>query len=454
MSSRLKIAIIGSGPSGFYAAEALLNSDFPIDVHLFDRLPTPFGLVRSGVAPDHPKLKKVITVFEKIAANPAFRFFGNVHVGSDISVESLKKSHHAIIFAIGAETDRALNIPGEQLTGSHTATEFVGWYNGHPAHQHHNFDLSHEKCVIIGQGNVTADVCRILAKNVDELATSDITQDAIDALSKSNIREIHIVGRRGPAQTKFSNKELRELSELEGCEIIIDPIDLQLNQESEVELADKTNKSNILNVKFFRQLSNDKLEGKSKQCYFHFLKSPTEILGNKSVEGIELTINTLSGEPFCQVANASPKSVNLECGLVFRSVGYRGVSLSGVPFDEKKAVIPNIEGRVISEAGHPLDGLYATGWIKRGPSGIIGTNRADSVETVKSLLTDLPELITKKDILIDVDILLREKNPKECKVISYSDWSKIDRLEVERGLSKQKPREKITKIAELLEAAK
>lgn len=453
MSSRLKIAIIGSGPSGFYAAEALLKSSFPIDVDMFDRLPTPFGLVRSGVAPDHPKLKQVIKVFEKIAANPAFQFFGNIHIGNDISVESLKKSYHAIIFAIGAETDRALDIPGENLKGSYTATEFVGWYNGHPAHQHHQFDLSHEKCVIIGQGNVTADVCRILAKDVDELAKTDITQNAIDVLSKSKIKEIHIVGRRGPAQTKFSNKELRELSELERCEIVIDPVDLQLNQESEQELADKSNKNSVLNIKLFHQLSINKVKEKNKQCYFHFLKSPIEILGDKAVTGLKLAQNKLSGQPFNQIANVSEHNENLECGLVFRSVGYKGVSLPGVPFDKKKAIIPNINGRVVNEDEQHLDGLYVTGWIKRGPSGIIGTNRADSIETVSSLLDDLPALIIKKDSLTDVELSLREIKEKGGHIISYADWSKIDKLEVQKGFSKEKPREKITNISELLQVA-
>ena len=452
MSSRLKVAIIGSGPSGFYAAEALLKSDFPIDVHMFDRLPTPFGLVRSGVAPDHPKLKQVVKIFEKIAENPNFEFFGNVKVGSDVSIESLNKYYHSVVFAIGAETDRSLNIPGESLPGSHTATEFVGWYNGHPAHQHHQFDLSHEKCVIIGQGNVTADVCRILAKDITELEKTDITQNAIDVLSKSKIKEIHIVGRRGPAQTKFSNKELRELSELKGCKIIIDPVDLELNEESEVELTDKVNKDNILNVNLFRKLTTDAVRTDShKACHFHFLKSPTEILGDTEVTGIKLTKNKLSGKAFCQAAEALEESENLNCGLIFRSVGYKGVSLPGVPFDQQKAIIPNQSGRVISDGTH-LSGLYATGWIKRGPSGIIGTNRADSIETVNALLADLPELM-KKEVIPEMDILFKEIVNKTSNIISYSDWLNIDQLEIKKGLLKQKPREKITKISELLEVA-
>ena len=236
----LLVAIVGSGPSGFYAAEALIKSEVVAKVDIIERLPTPYGLVRSGVAPDHPKLKTAINLYKKIADDPNFNLIANVTIGKDLSVEELCESHHAVILTYGAETDRKLGIPGEDLKGSHTATEFVGWYNGHPDYRELEFDLSQDVAVIIGQGNVAADVSRILSKTVDELKHTDIAQHALDVLAESKLKEIHVIGRRGPAQAKFTPKELREFGELSDCNPIILEEDLQLNIESEKELEDKT----------------------------------------------------------------------------------------------------------------------------------------------------------------------------------------------------------------------
>ena len=256
----IHVAIVGAGPSGFYAAEALLRSGLPARVDMIERLPTPFGLVRSGVAPDHPKLKEAILVYDRIARAPGFNFLGNVSVGRDVSVAELRATHHAVVFACGAETDRRMGIPGEDLSGSYTATEFVGWFNGHPDYRDRTFDLSQEAVAIVGQGNVAADVCRILAKPVAQLRTTDIADHALNALAESRVKEIHVIGRRGPVQAKFTTKELRELGEIVDCATLVDPADLALNAESEAELAHRSNVSGPGNLSLFRAFASRKAE--------------------------------------------------------------------------------------------------------------------------------------------------------------------------------------------------
>lgn len=446
----LQVAIVGSGPSGFYATEALIRSDVSVAINMFERLPNPYGLVRSGVAPDHPKLKQAIQVYAKIAESPAFNFMGNVSVGKDITVDELTGTHHAVIFTCGAETDRKLGIPGEALTGSYTATEFVGWYNGHPDYREREFDLSHETAVIIGQGNVAADVSRILAKTVAELQHTDIAQHALDVLAGSKIREIYVIGRRGPAQAKFTSKELKEFGELQDCNPVIDPEELCLNPESEAELMEKSNAGSKKIYDLFQQYAAlPKDPAKGKNCHFTFLKSPVEICGEGSVEKIVLERNRLSGEPFQQSARSSGEKFELETGIVFRSIGYRGVAMPGVPFDERSGVLPNEAGRIVDSEGQIIPQLYCAGWIKRGPTGIIGTNRADSVATVESLLEDLDSLTSSEEKRGAAGIypLLEERN---VRYLSFADWKRIDQSEIERGESKGKPREKYTRIEEML----
>lgn len=445
----LRVAIVGSGPSGFYAAEALLRSDLEVRVDLFERLPAPFGLVRNGVAPDHPKLKEPILVYQKIAEAPELNLIANVTVGRDLSIEELRNSHHAVIFTCGAETDRRLGIPGEDLPGSHTATAFVGWYNGHPDYRDWHFDLSHPIAVIVGQGNVAADVCRVLAKTVDELKHTDITEHALDALAESHVREIHIIGRRGPLQAKFTNKELRELGKLENCDALVSESALALNPESEQELEDRRSRASTKNLEIFRGFIGAE-SGKPRKCHFHFLQSPVELLGEERLEAVVLGQNRLSGAPFEQQAEDTGERSSLECGLLFRSIGYRGVPIQGVPFDPRRGVIPNREGRVVGEHGKSLPGLYVSGWIKRGPSGIIGTNRADSVETVKSLLADVAQLdATPRPGAKALYPLLSERQVRH---LDYASWQRIDASEVSRGEPKGKPREKFTRVAEMLAA--
>ena len=420
---------------------------------MYERLPVPYGLVRSGVAPDHPKLKQVIQVYAGIAETPGFRFFGNVTIGRDISVQMLQSVYDATIYTCGAESDRRLGIPGEDLPGSHTATEFVGWYNGHPDYRDRVFDLSHETAVIFGQGNVAADVSRILAKTRDELKNTDIAVHALEVLANSRIRNIHVVGRRGPVQAKFTSKELKEFGELEQAVPVVDPAELQLNPASNIELADKNNTGTRKVYELFSEFAggNNNAPGK-RRVYFSFLKGPVEFTGNGRVEKVRLERNVLSGDAFQQSAQGTAEFIEIETGIVFRSIGYRGKPLAGLPFDEKRGLIPNRDGRII-DGDTVLPYQYVAGWIKRGPTGIIGTNRADSVATVASLLSDLQQSGKTRTVNSKIDPL-QLLSTAGIKIVTYQGWQKIDQLEISRGLSVDKPREKFTRVNEILQLLK
>ena len=441
------VAIVGAGPSGFYAAEALLRSDLPVKVDMIERLPTPFGLVRSGVAPDHPKLKQAILVYDRIARTPGFSFFGNVSVGRDVSVSELRATYHAVVFACGAQTDRRLGIPGEDLPSSHTATEFVGWFNGHPDYRDRTFDLGQEAVAIVGQGNVAADVCRILAKSVEELRATDIAEHALDALARSKVREIHIIGRRGPLQAKFTTKELRELGEVAGCATLVDPVELTLNTASQAELADRNNLDGSGNLKLFRAFATRKAALGQRTIWFRFHLSPVALVGEDHVEKMLLIRNHLEGPPFAQVARPTDERIELPCGLVFRSIGYRGVPIPGLPFNDALGTVAHVAGRVLDGTA-TLPGLYVTGWLKRGPTGIIGTNRADSVETIASVLADLPKTYDREKQ--GAEALRPLLEGRGVRVLNYQNWLMVDSAEIERGKPKGKPREKFTRIHEML----
>ncbi len=459
----LKVAIVGAGPSGFYAADALINSELKVEVNLLEKLCAPYGLVRTGVAPDHPLIKKSIEKFAVMAEPKEFNYFGNVNVGKDISVDELKETHHAVIITMGAETDRKLGIPGEDLQGSHTATEFVAWYNGHPEYRDRKFDLSHETAVIIGQGNVAADVARILAKTTDELKCTDISQHALDVLEDSKIKNIYIVGRRGPAQGAMTSKELKEFGDLWDCDTFVDPKDIILNQASKDELADRNGRAAKKIYELFcgyaeekkphkaRQFPWTKPYVKPKKCHIQFLKSPVELKGNKKLDTVVFEKNALSGEPFKQSARGSGELEELKAGLLFRSIGYRGVALEGVPFHDAWGVIPNDKGRVLEDNENKVvvPQLYTAGWIKRGPSGIIGTNKACANETIAELIQDLEKLDDKKNKLGSKKIM-EILNTNKVRYIDFIEWGVIDQQEVENGIPKGKPREKFTYTDEML----
>jgi len=455
----LRVAIIGSGPSGFYAAEHLqkqAKNDLIIEIDMFDKLPTPFGLVRGGVAPDHQKIKSVTKVYERIAQKPGFRFFGNVTFGKDITLPDINAHYHAVIYAVGAQTDRNLGIPGEELPGSHAATEFVGWYNGHPEFREREFDLTQKSAAIIGVGNVAMDVSRILARSTQELMETDIADYAMDALANSNIEEIHIFGRRGPAQAAFTNPEIKELGEMEEADLIITEEEITLDPLSEAYLtSDEADKKDVKNVEIMRELSQRTPEGKPKRIYVHFLASPVEISGSDRVEGIKLVRNELyQNEKGVIRPRATDSFYTVPVGLVFRSVGYRGVALPDVPFYDRWGTIPNEKGRVLTahESGESVTSNYVVGWIKRGPSGIIGTNKPDSVETAQALVEDIENDAINQPANTApeaIDALLSERG---VRVVTFADWQTLDRLEQERGKASGRPRVKFSTIDEMLQA--
>ncbi len=451
----LRVAVVGSGPAGFYAAGALLASEDPrVEVDMIERLPTPWGLVRLGVAPDHPKIKDVSRAFEKIAARPGFRFLGNVELGRDLTPEDLSRLYDAVVYAVGAQTDRHLGIPGEDLHGSWPATAFVAWYNGHPDFQDLSFDLSGSRAVVIGNGNVAVDVARMLALTEEELAPTDTTGEAIDAIVHSGIEEILMLGRRGPVQGAFTTPELIELGELAGTDVVVDPSDLELDEASAAELEAGT-AIQKRNLDVLRGFADRSPTGKPRRLHLRFRVSPVAILGDGRVEAIEIVHNELvpDGRGSVRAVPTDEREV-IPCGVVFRSVGYRGVELPGVPFDPEQATIRNTGGRVLDEHGAPVPGVYCAGWIKRGPTGVIGTNKKDATETVELLLEDaragaLPEA---PDATAEaVDALLAER---EVAVVTYAGWELIDELECGRGAPLGRPRVKLCRWDELLKAAR
>ena len=447
----LRVAVVGSGPAGFYATGQLLAHDPAVEVDLFDRLPTPWGLVRLGVAPDHPKIKSVSRAFEKIAQRPGFRFFGNVEIGRDVTHEELARLYDAVIYTVGSQTDRRMGIPGEDLPGSWPATAFVAWYNAHPDFHDLPFDLSSRRAVVIGNGNVAVDVARMLALTTDELAPTDTADAAIAAILGAGIEEIVVLGRRGPAQAAFTTPELIELTELAGADLIVDPADLELDPWSAAALEADTALARR-NLEVLREAASAPLQGKPKRVVLRFCVSPVEILGDGAVEAIEVVHNELVADEQGRIsAAATERREVIPCGLVLRSVGYRGVAIPGVPFDEGRAAIPNVAGRVVDDAGETIPGIYCAGWIKRGPSGVIGTNKKDATETVELVIEDAAAGLLRRDDTTDIADLLVDRG-----AISVSDagWRAIDAIERARGEDQGRPRVKLGTWSELLEAAR
>jgi ferredoxin--NADP+ reductase len=449
--SPYRVAVVGSGPAGFYAAGSLLAADPPVEVDLFERLPTPWGLVRLGVAPDHPNIKAVSRVFEKTAHRPGFRYLGNVDVGHDLTPEELVELYDAVVYAFGAQADRRMGIPGEDLPGSWPATAFVAWYNGHPDFQDLDFDLSGERAVVVGNGNVAVDVARMLALTPGELGSTDTTDEAIAAITGAGVREIVMLGRRGPVQAAFTTPELLELGELEGADVVVDPADLELDPASEEQLQGDTHA--LRNLEALRAYAERPPAGKPRRLHLRFCVSPVEIVGDGRVEGVRVVRNVLVPDER-GVLRAQPTGEEevIPCGIVFRSVGYRGLPLPGVPFDEGRGTIPNENGRVLDEAGTPVPRVYCTGWIKRGPTGVIGTNKKDATETVAALLDDLAagRLVPRGGTAQAVDALLAERG---VDVVTQERWEAIDALERARGEEEGRPRVKLCRWDELLGAA-
>jgi ferredoxin--NADP+ reductase len=395
---RLNVAVVGSGPAGLYTAEALVKQaallPAPVDVRIdvLDRLPTPYGLVRYGVAPDHKSIKSVANYLRRVLESPGVTFIGGVHFGTDVTREDLLEAYDAVVYATGAMRDRRLGIPGEDLPGSYAATDFVNWYCGHPDVAPDAFSLDAESVAVIGVGNVAVDVARILARDPAELENTDIPEPVMDALRASKVREVHVIGRRGPAQAKFTTKELRELGELGGVHVSTDPAEFELEgydrsgESAALAAADRRVRGNLVAMAGWP--AADTHDGQQRKLRLRFWLRPAEILPSEagSVAGLRLERTRLSADGLFE---GTGEFDTLDAQLVLRSVGYQSVPLPGVPFDTRGFIVPNEGGRVLSESGEPLPGEYVAGWLKRGPTGVIGTNKADAAETVQALLADL-----------------------------------------------------------------
>jgi ferredoxin--NADP+ reductase len=453
-ASPRRAAIVGSGPAGFYAADQLIAAGFQVD--LYDALPTPFGLVRAGVAPDHPKIKNVTKVYEKTAAKGGFRFFGGVTLGRDITRTDLLERYHVVLYAVGTATDNRLGIPGEDLPGSHAATEFVGWYNGHPDFSDHRFDLDGGRAVVIGNGNVAVDVARMLVLEPDEVSATDTADHAIHALAAATVEEVVMLGRRGPAQAAFTNPELRELGELSRADVVIDPADLELDPASAAWLeSEEATPTNRRNVEIMRGFVEEGVKGRSHRVVLRFLSSPVEIVGNERVEGIRVVRNRIEADASGRLrAVPTGEEEVIPCDIVLRSIGYRGLPLGDVPFDERRGLIRNEGGRVTGDDGSPHPGEYAVGWIKRGPSGVIGTNKKDAADTVARIVEDAEAGALNQPARPDADEVAAWVAERAPDAVTWQGWQVIDEHERRAGEPHGRPRVKLVRLADLVAASK
>jgi ferredoxin--NADP+ reductase len=454
----LRVAIVGAGPAGYYAADHLLRQEgLVVELDMIDRLPTPYGLVRAGVAPDHQKIKSVTAAFDKVAAHPRFRFYGGIDFGKDITVRDLRRHYHQILYSTGAQTDRRMGIPGEDLKGSHPATEFVAWYNGHPDYRDCQFDLGQERAAVVGVGNVAIDVARVLCRSAEELAKTDIADHALEALRKSRIKEVYLLGRRGPAQAAFTNPEVKELGELADAEVVALPEEVELDKLSRAAIEASGDRAAMKKVEILKGYARRPPGGeKSKRLIIRFLVSPVELIGSEGgeVTAMRLVRNKLeSTQAGSLQAKPTGEFESLPVGLVFRSVGYRGVPLAGVPFHENWGVILNEQGRVLDpDTKEPVVGEYTAGWIKRGPTGVIGTNKPDAAQTVACMMKDLSAgrvLSPEEPDAAAAERMFRERQPK-C--FSYEDWLRLNELEVASGQAAGRPRIKFTRVEDMLAA--
>ena len=455
--ARYRVAIVGAGPAGAFAADRLLRARGDVEVDLFERLPTPWGLLRAGVAPDHQEIKRLDETFHRETLGRGCRLFGNVSVGEDVTHDELMRHYCAVIYATGAQTDKSLGIPGEELPGSWPATEFVAWYNGHPDYRELEFDLSHPRAVVIGNGNVAADVTRMLTLSPEELERTDVADHALEALRRSKVEEVVVLGRRGPAQAAFTSAELRELGRLDGVDLRVDPAEVELDPLSARWLADLGTFTARKNVELLTEFAARPPQADTRRAIvLRFLRSPLEIRGEGRVEALDIGRNEIvEGDDGSLRPRAVDDAVEtIDCGLVLRSVGYRAVPLPGVPFDERSYVLPNERGRVLAPDGEPLPGVYSVGWIKRGPTGILGTNKRDAEETVSCLAEDLaagslpaPEVPGADAI----EALLAERKPD---LVTADGWRAIDADELRRGVESERPRVKLSSRDELLSAAR
>ncbi|WP_182349558.1 4Fe-4S binding protein [Tomitella gaofuii] len=455
--SPLRVAVVGAGPAAMYAVDALTShGGGNVEIEVFERSPSPWGLARGGVAPDHQRTRTITNIFKAMMGNPAVRAHLNVEVGKHISHAELLRHHHAVVYGVGASTDRHLNIDGEGLPGSVAATDFVAWYNGDPDHADDVYDLGGERAVVIGNGNVALDVARVLATSPDQLAQTDIAEHALEALRASTIREVVVLGRRGPVQAAFTSKELLGLDYVDGMDIIVDPADLVLDEQDEAFLASEACPFPVpRKIEQLRGWASRSSNPTNRRIVLKFLASPTAILGEGHVEKIQVARNELVADGTGRrQARPTGESDTIETGLILRSVGYRGAPADGVPFDERRGIIPNNEGRVIHPVtGEPVTGVYVTGWIKRGPSGYLGTNKKCAQDTIKLLRADVEagRLTRQVKDRRALERLLAERQPD---AISFDEWRVLDRAELARGKATGRPRVRYTDTQEMVDLAK
>lgn len=450
-STGWRVAVVGSGPAAFYTAEALFKSVEGAQVDLFDRLPAPFGLVRGGVAPDHQKIKSVVKVYDKIAKDPGFRFFGNVKLGRDVSVEDLAAHYHQIVYAFGCESDQKLGVEGEDLAGVYAATDFVGWYNGHPDHREHRFDLKNARRVaLVGNGNVAMDVARILLASPDELQKTDIAEHAVPTLRESRVEEVVLLGRRGPAQAAFSPKEIEEIAVIDGIDVVVSKQDAELDELSAKWLEESGARSQKRNVEFVQRCAEAGEPQGNKRLRCRFLVSPSALFGeNGKLTAVRIDHMQLQAD---DAGTPRPRPTGtteqLEVDLLFKAIGYRGEPVPGVPFEDRKGIVPNVDGRVVEAVGGDVRvGHYCAGWCKRGPTGLIGTNSADAKATVVAMLEDKQSGKALTPAADDIEALLQERS---IDAVTWADWQRLDEWERREGEKRGKLRHKLASVEELM----
>jgi ferredoxin/flavodoxin---NADP+ reductase len=438
----LRVAVVGAGPAGIYAAGALLDVDPPVSVDVFDALPAPFGLVRYGVAPDHPKIKSVAAKLAEILASPQARFLGNITFGTDVTADDLARHYHAVIHASGSANERALGIPGEDLSGSFAAADFVAWYNGHPQALDRGF-LDARDVVVVGAGNVALDVARMLVTDADALVGTDLPGDVLDAWRAAKATDVHLLARRGPAFAKFTTPELRELADLNDVALVVDPGDLVLDPASEAEIG--SSRVAKRNLAVLESWAAEQWAEARRRIHLRFWARPTSIVGTTQVEGVAVERTRLAGNG--RLVSAGP-SDEVAAQAVFRAIGYAGRPLPGLPFDESTSTVPNTAGRV-DGATHP--GTYVAGWIKRGPTGVIGTNKSDAAETVRTVLADVPRLPDPAEP--DPDAILATLDRAGVRYFNWDDWLALDAYEIASGERIGRPRLKVCTVDEMLRFA-
>ena len=449
--NQLEVAIIGSGPSGFYVADAIINSGISAEITLLEKLPCPYGLIRYGVAPDHQKLKRIANTLDTIAEHPSVTFLGNVELGKNINLEEIKSNYQVIVFCNGMSDSISLGIDGEDLAGVYPCNDLIGWYNGHPDYQDLEFNFDHDTAVVIGHGNVAIDISRILSKSIDDLRASDIPENALEILSKKTLKHVHMIGRRGPIQSKFTTKELHELGKLSNCNVSLDPKHLNLNAACQQELDDTSNIIVHKNYKVMQSYAGNfsAVNDKNKtQISIDFMLNPKYFTGRKQLSSAFFEETYLEGAPFNQTCKTLDHSIEITCGLAFTSVGFRGTILESLPVNEPKRTLTNQNSNLIGGDGEIVKGLYAAGWVKRGPHGVIGTNRECAQNTVDSILKDTPTLL--QTIAEGKAGLLKILNKKNIRYTTFEDWKVIDKKEIDNGLLLGKPREKFVTVKEML----